>query len=211
MEHIEAMKSKAAERYLLGEMTDAEAESFEEHYFDCSVCANDVRDEAKVLEWGREIAREDRTGGKVVPIGRRWKDWLPLAAVAILVIGVGLPTLMMRSDRGPSSEAGKILSLQVGVNRGPSEPVRLASDQSLVLVVDFTTDDAAAYSRYELTVRDARGNVRRRLLNREEIEQGQATEVLSGSPAGMHELTIEGVRKEGNRTEIGRQSFTVQY
>ena len=33
----------AAERYLLGELTDAERDQFEEHFFDCSACADDVR------------------------------------------------------------------------------------------------------------------------------------------------------------------------
>jgi hypothetical protein len=43
MKHGEAIASQAPERYLLGEMTKAEREEFEDHYFSCELCAEDVR------------------------------------------------------------------------------------------------------------------------------------------------------------------------
>jgi hypothetical protein len=42
MEHQEAVNTLASERYILGEMTDAERDSFEEHFFSCADCADDV-------------------------------------------------------------------------------------------------------------------------------------------------------------------------
>ncbi len=43
MEHQEAIETKAAERYLLGELSGAERDGFEEHFFDCQACAENVR------------------------------------------------------------------------------------------------------------------------------------------------------------------------
>jgi anti-sigma factor RsiW len=43
MEHDEAEKSQAVERYLLGELPVTEREAFEEHYFSCPECAEEVR------------------------------------------------------------------------------------------------------------------------------------------------------------------------
>lgn len=43
MEHDLAISNRAAERYLLAEMTPAERDAFEEHYFSCADCAEDVR------------------------------------------------------------------------------------------------------------------------------------------------------------------------
>ncbi|MCM3879190.1 MAG: zf-HC2 domain-containing protein, partial [Vicinamibacterales bacterium] len=37
------MKGFASERYLLGEMSEIERYAFEEHFFSCSECAEDVR------------------------------------------------------------------------------------------------------------------------------------------------------------------------
>ncbi len=43
MEHKTAIKTLAAERYLLGEMPDEERDEFEAHYFTCTECAEEVR------------------------------------------------------------------------------------------------------------------------------------------------------------------------
>ena len=43
MTHQQALDTMAAERYLLDEMTKLEKHAFEEHFFDCSDCATEVR------------------------------------------------------------------------------------------------------------------------------------------------------------------------
>ncbi len=43
MDHQSAVDRNLAERYLLGELEAAEAAEFEEHFFDCPACAEDVR------------------------------------------------------------------------------------------------------------------------------------------------------------------------
>ena len=43
MTHQQALDTLAAERYLLDEMTELEKHAFEEHFFDCSDCATEVR------------------------------------------------------------------------------------------------------------------------------------------------------------------------
>ena len=43
MTHEEAVSTLAPERYLLEEMSGSERETFEEHYFSCVECADDVR------------------------------------------------------------------------------------------------------------------------------------------------------------------------
>jgi len=47
-EHLAAVDSMAAERFILGEMDQAERDAFEEHFFDCVECSRDVRDETKI-------------------------------------------------------------------------------------------------------------------------------------------------------------------
>ena len=43
MTHQHAIKTLAAERYLLNEMAELERYDFEDHYFSCADCAEDVR------------------------------------------------------------------------------------------------------------------------------------------------------------------------
>jgi len=42
MDHETAVKTGATERYLLGELTGEDRDRFEEHYFMCPECAEDV-------------------------------------------------------------------------------------------------------------------------------------------------------------------------
>ena len=58
MDHAEAVQTNATERYLLGELNAAEVDAFEEHYFDCMSCADDVRTGVQLLDGGRQLVRE---------------------------------------------------------------------------------------------------------------------------------------------------------
>ena len=43
MTHADAIRTLAVERYLLDEMPEIERFAFEEHFFDCAECADDLR------------------------------------------------------------------------------------------------------------------------------------------------------------------------
>src|SRR5579864_9494277 len=58
MEHSSAVQTHAVERYLLGEMPQEEREDFEEHYFTCAECAQDVRAAACFQANAREVMRD---------------------------------------------------------------------------------------------------------------------------------------------------------
>jgi hypothetical protein len=49
-DHLYPDRDHAAERYLLGEMSDADRERYEEHVFGCPECAEDVRTTATFLD-----------------------------------------------------------------------------------------------------------------------------------------------------------------
>jgi len=53
-EHAFPDRERAAERYLLGEMPEDERDRYEEHFFSCAECADDVRTTAAFLEDARE-------------------------------------------------------------------------------------------------------------------------------------------------------------
>lgn len=53
MDHLQAVNTLAAERYLLDEMADAERDEFEGHFFACSECAEDLRDGAVMVDGAR--------------------------------------------------------------------------------------------------------------------------------------------------------------
>jgi len=50
MDHNEAVRLQAAEKYVLGELPPPLRDEFEEHYFECEECAQEVKAAAEFLD-----------------------------------------------------------------------------------------------------------------------------------------------------------------
>jgi|GEM_PF-4118484 hypothetical protein len=55
MDHNLTIKNHLAERYLLGELTECEQEAYEEHFFECAACAEEVRLGSEFLQHARDV------------------------------------------------------------------------------------------------------------------------------------------------------------
>jgi hypothetical protein len=97
MEHEDAIRLRSAERYVAGELSPEEQDSFEEHFFDCPECAEEVRWEQIFAANARAVSRERLAPAHRLGFRETWQSWfrprpllaLSLAANAILVIGFG--------------------------------------------------------------------------------------------------------------------------
>jgi len=61
LDHLHAQQTQAAERYVLGELTAAEAEEFELHFFECPQCAIAVDSGQEFIDAARVSFREPLT------------------------------------------------------------------------------------------------------------------------------------------------------
>jgi anti-sigma factor RsiW len=110
MDHETSIKTHAAERYLLGELTPPEREAFEQHYFDCSECAESVR---LGFQFGENVGAEFAASPpekREEPVkARSWLDWFRpvflvpatacLAAAMVYQNAVQIPGLRARLSR----------------------------------------------------------------------------------------------------------------
>ena len=60
MDHEEAVRLQAAEKYVLGELAEELREAYEQHYFDCQECATEVIATAAFVDGARDIFKEER-------------------------------------------------------------------------------------------------------------------------------------------------------
>jgi len=67
MEHSEAANGHAVERYLLGEMTEPEAEAFELHFFECTVCTEELASGALLVENLRAVSDQEPSPQPALP------------------------------------------------------------------------------------------------------------------------------------------------
>jgi anti-sigma factor RsiW len=76
MDHQDALRLAASEKYLLNEISRAERDEFEKHFFDCPECAEEVRTTAAFLagtklELGRPRAAPESGNSSLAVVNRR--------------------------------------------------------------------------------------------------------------------------------------------
>jgi hypothetical protein len=169
MDHQQAIKMQAAERYLLEELSEEERESFEDHYFTCTECADEVKaayifaDNAKAVmaDWPAPAPREERQSFNF------W-EWLRpvlVPAMAVLLLGVTvyqsvlvIPRLERQLETATAPRALPSVVARAAT-RGEPAVVQLSSnDQFVQVILDINTTQPV--SSYSSQVYDESGNLR---------------------------------------------------
>ena len=152
MDHNEAIQQHAAVKYVLGELSQPERDAYEEHYFDCSLCAVDVKAAAAFIDSTAEVLRQESViaapkGLRPAPTGLL--AWLrpivavPVFAALLLTIAyqntVTIPKAEEKAARGSGQLFSSSFSLQMANVRGGDEvKVRVHQNEGFALDFDFT-------------------------------------------------------------------------
>jgi Putative zinc-finger len=208
MNHSEAIESKAAEGYLLGDLPQAERDAFEEHYFDCRVCTDTIRAGAAMFAAGREVAKSPKSNVIWFPV--KWFNARAVAAALAVVVGIQ-GYVMSRPLPLVQAMAPDIFitgTMRAGESNRP--PIDFKNTQGAKVSVALLPDSVSP--SYRLEVRDSSG--KSLFVDQETDEQVRTGDelhwLLRPLPAGRHELVIEGVRKDGNHFPIARDVIVVQ-
>jgi len=239
MDHNEAVRLHAAEKYLLGELPKEKHAEYEEHYFDCSACAEEIKATAVFMESARQVAREDalqpmgsrdvRLAGKVAG---GWFAWLrpaiavPVFAALVLVVGYQNGITIPRLKNSGSSQNAQIIGANstfqlLGSSRGGSESgeagnkVQVKQGESFLLKFDFTP--TGTFSDYVWRLQDQTGRaVRQGLIGGDKKYQTVMLPVVGGvESAGKYNLVFFGDAlangQAANGSEAQRITFTVEF
>jgi hypothetical protein len=165
MDHNEAVRLQAAEKYLLGELPREQHAAYEEHYFECSACAEEIKATAAFMESVRQMAREEVRQAidekrlvPAAPAAGGWFAWLrpafavPVFAALLLLIGyqnsVTIPGLQQSLARIPVAEVVKSFSVMSSASRGEGsspQAIRVGAYEDWQLDVDPPGNSASGY------------------------------------------------------------------
>jgi hypothetical protein len=207
MSHDQAVSSQAAERYVLGELTPSERDAFESHFFDCAVCFEQVELGAQFLGRAREVLdREPEPGwlaGMLGDLRRPAPVFISAMLLCAIAIGVHQQSVISTA-RAPHIEE-RVL---VADSRG-AKHVSVSRRSNLSLNVDFNRKPE--FVSYQVAIIDSTGKTRASLL-----AQPNTSTVGIGLPAnsleaGTYSMVVQGVTKDGVKTEAGRGAFELQF
>jgi hypothetical protein len=235
MDHNEAVRLQAAEKYVLGKLPKEQHAAYEEHYFDCPACAEEIKATAAFMESARQVVGEEVAQAvdeeRLVPAAPRaggWSAWLrpafavPGLATLLLLVLVGyqnsvtIPSLKQSSSQAVSAKIVDSFSfMEVGARGEAALNIKVRTDEEFALEVDFPPVPSAA--SYVGHIQDAAGHVKFSLPV--SLEQAKSTVHVS-IPGGSLQpgkysfviLAADGaVSQTGSLKEIKNLPFTIEF
>jgi hypothetical protein len=219
MDHLKAVNDRSAERYLLGEMSDLEAEEFEHHYFECAECALAVEAGEVFVANARTVWAEtepEAVGKENAPEAPRESFWGALTAwwtrpATMIPAVASLALAALCLYQGASVIPGLRQSLGearvlpaftlIGASRGEASQITLTSGTpSFAVSVDIPPD--VHFPRYLCYLSEGGRTVFE--LNAEAPAGGQPITILVPAKdlqAGPYELGIYGADLRGHKSE----------
>jgi hypothetical protein len=222
MDHEEAVRQNATERYMLDELDAEQRDQFEEHFFDCPDCATDVRAAAMFVEHSKEILAEPPAASPAreaqpVPPRKKYFGWLragfavPVMALLLAVIVyqnlVQLPQLQSAATQPHVLPAIALNLLTYGDH---SEPVAVAPGQAFLLNLIIPPGDR--YSSYQVDLYNPRGKIDTSLPVRAVSSASTWPVLVPGAnrESGTYKLAVQGRTAEGKMEDVGSSSFELQ-
>jgi hypothetical protein len=219
MDHSDAEQIKAAERYMLGDLTVSEVEEYERHFFDCPQCSEELRVLVVFQENARAVFREQDLAPKpiatTVPESAAswWSGWFspPLSrqwavALGALLIGIFAGYAVFQGRDGAQGISAYPLYAQA---RGEETMVTPAAGSKFYSMY-FDQTWGAEFTSYSAELRDASGAVKLTVPVNGGAA-GEAIHVLVPThqlSAGRYVLVLASGDKA---KELARFPFTLQF
>jgi hypothetical protein len=206
MDHQEATRVGATEKYLLGTLDEAQRDSFEEHFFDCLECGADVRAATALIAGVRSLPQAipdaPRSPASARAARRWWRDKPSRRGFLVAASGLAASLCFMAYQNGVviprlQEQAGRADSLQPVVSqfltqtRGEATVIAVGPDDRHVALTLARPGDAASH-RFRLE--DASGRVLRDQTLPARSASGELEVLLpvANLAAGSYVLVVDG-------------------
>ena len=233
MDHTEAVRLQAVEKYVLGKLPKDEHAAYEEHYFDCAPCAEEIKATVAFMECVRQVAHEEarelagaRTFAPVAsPVSASARGgrfgWLRpafgAAFVALLLFvgyqnGVTIPSLKQASTRVAVGEVAKSFPIMRLESRGGGSAdakFLVGPRQDFDIDVEMPGNSASGYT---CQILDGSGSVLNTFhVSEEEAKNTVRFNISGGSlrPGKYDFVVFQGSSPSG--AGEAHRSFTVEF
>ena len=232
MNHDEAIRLKAAEKYLLGELSAELRDQYEDHYFGCAECAQDIRTGAVFIDNARDVLippSVTELGSKHQPVSRGgwWATLLrpafavPALALLLLVAGyqnaVTIPHLKTAVSQSETAQTLPSFSLISGNSRGGDSARDFGSGEASLSAFLWTSPRAGAITSYVCEFQTESGRPELSLnISADEAKRTVQLLIPAGRLAsGKHVLVVRGLDSQGkpdaDKIGVANYPFSLDY
>ncbi len=218
MDHETAMRIQGAERYVLDEFSPEERAEFEEHYFGCSECADEVKAASILAANASHLFREERVRDSAAreraAVRPNRRLWWPLAVSAALNIallaGFGLNRLRSR-DAGPGIEPQFYHEFGVpSASRGAEKTIPVPPG-SRFFGARFDLMPGQHFDSFEFEILDPSGGARSDRWLKAPPDEGSELELavpVASLASGEYVLVLRG-KRHSQSVEISRARLSI--
>lgn len=162
MDHNFAVENHTAERYLIGELTETERDAYEEHFFCCTACAEEIKSASEFMEGARRVIQGEIHDHKFHhSVWGSWLNWRsilqPFPAMAcLLLVTVGgfagyqnwvvIPDLA-KNRATPTTTAQLVMptSFIISESRSGENSITVPKDKAFILKFDIVDQGFPSY------------------------------------------------------------------
>jgi len=221
MNHEEAIRTQAAERYLLGEMNEAERDAWEAHFFSCAVCTEELKASAGFVNAVQDFfssapATAQVPERKSVLAWLNWRELLrpaPAFACAMLLLVGGFAlyqnTVTMPRLRQPQVMASVFLTQS---RSGESKTISAPREGRFELRIELPPD--GKFSAYDGQIIAESGRIAGTVSISAQQAGGPINISLDASTLtpGSYSLAVRGITKEnGQKNDVAHYRFTLEF
>lgn len=223
MDHELVLREKLTEKYFLEELDPELLDKFEEHYFECTECARDVRAASVFVNHSKAILAEQgepRTFPMRPPAHSQgssgWFAWLrpavliPVMAILIAVISyqnfVTLPRLSQQAGRPQLLPAATLNLLTYGTNASP-----LVVHGKEGFLLNVIVPPGQLYPSYRVHLYGPAGNMDASVPIKASTDDTWPIRFPAATrQSGTYKVAVHGLTSDGKDVLIGSNSFELQ-
>lgn len=219
MDHTAVVREKTTERYLLNELAPDVRDEFEEHYFDCPECAQDVSAASVFVEHSKLVLAESPepapARATVRPIHRGVFAWLRPAfaapALALLLAVVGYQNLVTYPRLHSELNQPHVFpAVSVNVGTYGSAENSVPEGRGLILSLRIPPDGAYASYKGELYNPAGKPEGSFTIVPVAGQDQWLVTVPSVHREAGTFTVALHGVTSSGETKDLDSTSFQLQ-
>jgi hypothetical protein len=214
MDHEEAVRVKATERYLLNELDPFLRDQFEEHLFGCQECALDIRAGAMFVEQSKIVLSESPQASParvpLAPVKPGWLTWLRpalvvpvMAVLTAVVIYQNLVTYPVLKQAALTPHVLPWASINISTRSGNVPAITISQGNGFLIFLRIPPDNT--YSRYTADLYNSASKLEWSLaIPAASAEDTWPVQVPAANrESGIYTLKVHGVTASGESKEVG--------